>query len=159
MTNREYELLDFIRLKGPVKWFKVLNAFGPVTEGQYNNAVLEQALADKLIQSIHPEEKRYRRTIRITTKGLLALLAAEEQMQREASVRQKNVHQNQAREPIIESCEIPSGHLQVDPDQDHVRRKHEIPQFLRNVCEYTAKVIGFLGSLAAVIEFLSKFLA
>lgn len=91
MTNREYELLDFIRLKGPVKWFKVLNAFGPVTEGQYNNAVLEQALADKLIQSIHPEEKRYRRTIRITSKGILALLAAGEQMQREASVRAADI--------------------------------------------------------------------
>lgn len=98
MTDREYELLDFIRLKGPVKWFKVLNAFGPVTEGQNNNAVLEQALVDELIQSIHPQERRYRRTIRITTKGILALLAAEEQMQREASVRAGDIREKKNQE-------------------------------------------------------------
>ena len=120
MTDREYELLDFIRSKGPVKWYKVLNAFGPITEGQYNNAVLEQSLEDKLIKSIHSEEKRYRRTIRITPKGLLALLAAEEQMQREASVRQKYVRQEQAqKQTALQRAFQEKANAQSDRDAEH----------------------------------------
>lgn len=159
MTNREYELIDYIRTQRSVKWYKVLNAFGPATEGQYNNAVLEKALADKLIQSVDLTQTGYLRTIRITNAGLLALLAAEERTQREASVHYRNVPQKQSHEQFAETDNASLRNPQIDPDQDHVCRKQKISQFLTNVCQGIAKVIGFLGSLVGIVEFIAKLLA
>lgn len=84
MTNREYKLLSYIRSKNTVKWIDVLNAFDPASEGRTNDAVLEIALDSGLIETPWPSEKPPRCSIRLTVKGILALLSTEEQLQKTA---------------------------------------------------------------------------
>lgn len=98
MTNREYELLEYIRSRNRIPWFKVLNAFGPESQGRNNDAVLKKFLSEGLIEPVWPGEKPPRCVIRLTNKGILALLEAEEQMQLEASLRAQRIRKEQTQQ-------------------------------------------------------------
>lgn len=154
MTNREYELLDFIRTRNHVKWYKVLNAFGPKTEGRSNNAVLKKALSDGLIEVVWPGEKPPRCTIKLSEKGILALLAAEEQMQQESLIRAANVrHEKEQEQKRLNRIAIEKADRRAEKRAD---RKFQVALSLLNTL--FSFLLGLLAEhFLGIIQWFSTF--
>lgn len=152
MTDREYELLEFISSKGPLKWYEVLNAFGPVTEGKRNSVILEKALEDKMIKSVGFKQKGLLRTVQIDNKGILALMDYEDQLQKEASIRAENIRREQ------NAIEEHNRKLEAEA----VRRAEEVHSQYRHdwrvalTGSVVGTVLGVVGTLLA--QYLSEHL-
>ena len=96
MSNREIELLLFIKNNPDIPWADVLNAFDPATKINETNAILKKFLKENLIAiSPYCHNQPPHGRIRISPNGVVVLLA-EQEKQREAdkpSTFDKNDHE------------------------------------------------------------------
>ncbi len=93
MTAKEIKILSYIRDNAPVSWIEVLNTFYENEKLRENEAILKKALSEGLIETTWKAEKPPLCSIRLSSKGIVALMAEEEH--RNQLAKQPNVDQEQ----------------------------------------------------------------
>lgn len=73
MTDREWELLNYIKKHQPVDWINVLNAFDPVNKVITNDALMKNMLKKRYIKLLNPAAGRLLSKIRMRSFGYMAL--------------------------------------------------------------------------------------
>ena len=129
MPDRKYEILKLIRTKKTVLWIDAINAFDPSNLCNETDAILNQLLADKLIEKVWVADSPPLCTIRLSDLGRITLLA--ESDRRTALAAQ---HQNDV--------------TQLDENQE--RDDRQIPK--KNKIDWIA-IIGAIAGIIAILEF------
>ena len=132
MTDKEFAILSSLLGKRPVPWLDVLNEFLAPGNLRENESVLRNALEQGLIEKTWKSDRPPSCSIRLTTKGRIALT---DEKHRRLS-QQQNIDQKQA---------------QANKPK---HRKNRVKQIVSAI----AAIIGITASVVAILEFLFGFL-
>lgn len=107
MTHKEIELLTYIQENLEPSWAEIINAFDPANHATETNALLRKALEDELI-SVCPHNGRPPWChVKLSPKGVAALLAKDEQQDKRNQPGTSNQGDNATQKNPLKSPKLP----------------------------------------------------
>lgn len=98
MTELEYKILIYIKEKNEIHWIDLLNDLHPEFSYQDTGAVAQMLLDNGLLENPAPVNPPPLCQLRLSDRGRITLLSEEDRLRREESLRQDNIHKEQAQE-------------------------------------------------------------